>query len=178
MPPAAGDFTPKPPLRTSGYSPANERLANIRTQTRCSALVWLANADRLFTFTSGRIRTASVAPAFGMVEATTWLVCTPNIFDALTYSLQIVNEKRSIGVGGSPPHLTALVPLHGNVDVGSLSESIRSCALSDGSLISASPLISAGYTANLPRLRHRFQVRPLFLRTSDLISVQYLVHQC
>jgi len=80
--------------------------------------------------------------------------------NTLFVTLQIVNEKRSVGVGGNPPHVTVLVPLHESVDVSSLSESIQNCVLADEAVISTSPLIFAGYTANIPRLRHRFQVRP------------------
>ncbi|XP_076817097.1 pre-rRNA-processing protein TSR1 homolog [Clavelina lepadiformis] len=71
---------------------------------------------------------------------------------------EVVNRKRSIGVGHNPPHLTVLVPLHQTVDVTRLSDFIQDCASSDGSVVSTAPLATAGFTVNIPRLRHRFQI--------------------
>nr|CAB3267310.1 pre-rRNA-processing protein TSR1 homolog [Phallusia mammillata] len=78
---------------------------------------------------------------------------------------EVLNRKRLIGTGQSPPHLVTLIPLHESVDVKELSAAIQCC--DEESSPSFAPLSTGGFTINLPRLKHRYQI---ILPTSSTIS--------
>nr|XP_002126030.1 pre-rRNA-processing protein TSR1 homolog [Ciona intestinalis] len=71
---------------------------------------------------------------------------------------QVLNRKRNVGVGSNPPHLTLLVPLHKNVNTSEFSDAIKLCGTLDGAVPSEAALTTAGFSMNVPRLKHRFQI--------------------
>uniref|UniRef100_H2YCV6 Pre-rRNA-processing protein TSR1 homolog n=1 Tax=Ciona savignyi TaxID=51511 RepID=H2YCV6_CIOSA len=71
---------------------------------------------------------------------------------------QVLLKKRNVGVGGSPPHLVLLVPLHKSVDTSAFSDFMKLIGTSDDCAPVEAPLTSAGFTMNVGRLKHRFQI--------------------